>query len=162
MTSLVRSVSIATGTFLSWGPILKALALAGAVSFVILWASQGERVQVGAIYSGVFDLATIFTGFLATFYVFVATKGNAFLERIKLTRTYGMVIRLLKYTILWAAIVALMSYLLAVVEPKDYAVMSLMHGVVFFWLVNVFVVAVNFARCVHQFLMMAEASNEQP
>lgn len=160
MTSISRSISISTGTFLSMNPILKATAMAGAVSFVVLWASQGERTQVGAIYSGIFDLATIFVGFLSTFYVFVATKSNDFLEKIKRTKTYGMVLRLLKFTILWASFVALGSYLLAIIEPRDYEPWSLVHGVVFFWLANVFVVAVNFTRCVRQFLTMAEAERD--
>lgn len=157
MVSADRSISVTTGTFLSSGPLSKAALLAAASSFLVILASNNETMNGNAIYSGVFDLASIFAGFLATFYVFVVTKGNEFLVKIRTTKTFGMVLRLLKFTVLWSTFVIAFSYVMMVVDPTKIGVFSIMHAVVFAWLCNVFMVAVNFTRCVAQFLIIAEA-----
>ncbi|PWE29998.1 hypothetical protein DDZ14_16285 [Maritimibacter sp. 55A14] len=157
MTAIAsRNISVITGTFLSLAPILKACILAAATSFLVLYLSGDQMFNSNAIYAGVFDLASIFTGFLATFYVFIVTKGNRFLEKIAATKTFSMVLRLLKFTIVWSVIVVGYSYAMMIVDPSDFAAFSIMHFVVFFWLFNVFMVVVNFTRCTVQFMTIAE------
>src|SRR5687767_8248880 len=51
--------------------------------------------DIAAIYSSVFDLTTIFTAFLMTFYTFVITTGSGFIGRARGTRPYRL---LLGYT----------------------------------------------------------------
>ena len=152
-----KSLSFLTGSFLSVEPIFKATVLAAATSYLVIFLSAAPVVEVGSMYSGVFDLTAIFAGFLATFYVFVVTRGNTFLERIKHTVTFMQIIKLLKFTLIWSGIVIAYSYVLMVVEPKGAAYHSAMHFVIFFWLCNVFAVVVNFARCARQFVSIVEA-----
>ena len=99
----------------------------------------------------------MFTGFLATFYVFVIAKRLKFFQRIANTKTYGMVLTLLKFTLLWAVFVVGFSYVLMVADIKEFQILGPAHGVVFFCLFNVFMVVVNFSRCVLQFTMIAGA-----
>ena len=154
------SLSVRTGTFISVSPIVKALALAGALSFLVQAASVKGTIDVGAMYSGVFDIVTIFTGFLATFYVFFVTKGNAFLESIKGTKSYDGLLRLTKTTIYWSVFVIILTYLLMVFKFQNFALWSLDHFVVFFWLANVSLIAINFGKCIGLFLKVAETDRK--
>ncbi|WP_417243397.1 hypothetical protein [Celeribacter sp.] len=159
MTSHFRNISVRTGTFVSFSPILQSLFMAGIASIGVWHVSSSEGFEASAIYSGIFDLLSIFTGFLATFYVFVVTKGNKFLERIKDTPTYRMVLKLLKFTILWSAAMIAFTYILMIVDPSKFDLWTLTHSLVFFWLANCFLIAINFARCVGQFMTIVEAGD---
>ena len=157
MTAAVRRISIQTGTFVSAFPIITSLALASVASIIVRYVSSDNLYDSSLIYSGIFDLLSIFTGFLATFYVFIVTKGNVFLEQIRTTDTYRMVLKLLKFTILWSAGMIVFSYVLMIANPRDFDLFSANHFLVFFWLANVFLIAVNFTRCVVHFLTIVEA-----
>jgi len=157
MTTVSRNISVQTGTFVSASPIMVSLVLASFTSFGVRYLTVESGYAPSAIYSGVFDLISIFTGFLATFYVFVVTKGNKFLEEIKTTPTYRMVLKLLKFTILWSAAMIVFSYVLMIVNPGNFGLFSGQHFLVFFWLANVFLIAVNFGRCIVHFLTIVEA-----
>ena len=135
----------------------KALILAVFGSVFAWFAAGQDSYQPASIYSGIFDILSIFTGFLATFYVFVITKGNEFLERIRGTATYSMVLKLLKFTILWSTGMIAASYVLMIVNPTGYDLFSFSHLVVFAWIANVALIAVNFARCVVQFSTIISA-----
>ena len=65
-----------------------------------------------------------------------------------------MMKHLLKYTIIWSAIVILMSYILMIFPPKNIEYYSVSQIIVFVWCMNVFLIAVNFARCITQFSMV--------
>lgn len=157
MTQGGASISIRTGTFVSASPIVTSVLLAGIGLVIVQAISSNEALNTGSIYSGAFDLLSIFTGFLATFYVFIVTKGNKFLEKIKGTATFRMVLRLLKFTILWSAGMIMFSYILMVANPKDFEIVSPVGFLVFFWLSNVFLIGVNFVRCVSHFLTIVDA-----
>lgn len=157
MTQGGTGISVRTGTFVSASPIVTSLLLAGAGVIVVQSISSDTSINTSAIYSGVFDLLSIFTGFLVTFYVFVVTKGNDFLEKIKTTATYKMVLTLLKFTILWSTAMIIFSYILMVTDPKGFDLLSANGLFVFFWLANVFLIGVNFSRCVSHFLTIVEA-----
>lgn len=158
MTATATNISIQTGTFVSWGPVLKALLLALVASLFAWYAAGQNDFDSGSIYSGVFDLLSIFTGFLATFYVFVVTKGNEFLHKIQGTETYSMVLRLLKFTILWSAATIFASYILMVVNLTNYELFSAAHFSIFLWIANVALIAINFARCASHFSTILSAS----
>ena len=70
------------------------------------------------------------------------------------TKTFRAMNRLLKYTIIWSAIVIIMSYVLMIAPPKNIEYYSISQINVFVWCMNVFLITVNFARCVAQFLMV--------
>jgi len=159
MTAISHGINRATGTFVSPSPVVKSLALAVAASFVVQFVASDESYESASVFSGVFDLLSIFTGFLATFYVFIVTKGNEFLEKIKTTATYRMVLKLLKFTILWSVFMIMFSYALMVIDPREYSIFSAMSALVFFWLANIILIAVNFGRCVNHFLTIVEAGD---
>lgn len=157
VTNTAVNISIQTGTFVSVGPVVKALCLAVLGSFFAWYAAGQEGYESASIYSGIFDILSIFTGFLATFYVFVITKGNAFLEKIRGTGTYSMVLKLLKFTILWSVGMIAASYILMIANPENYGLFSISHGIVFAWIANVALIAINFSRCVVQFSTIISA-----
>lgn len=154
---LTAAISNRTNTFLSGEPVLKALALAVVASFLIQHLSQGEAFNISAMYSGVFGLLSIFAGFLATFFVFVATKSNKFLEAIKNTITFRKMVGLLRFTILWTLLSVGITFVLMVVEPRDFPLWSITQGVVFLWAWVVILIGVNFARCVSMFFKIVDS-----
>ncbi|WP_375227484.1 hypothetical protein [Roseobacter sp. S98] len=149
----------ASGTFLSVGPLINSIFLAALCSVAAQMVSASEAFNPAAIYGGIFNLLTVFTGFLATFYVFIVTKNNEFLKRIAKTETYKDAVRLLKFTVFWSSVVIFLSFLMMVWDPKCFALFSMTHLAVFFWLLNVFMVAVNFARCANQFIMIVDTDD---
>lgn len=159
MTVNSATVSIQTGTFVSAQPVIGALSASCVLSYFAWFAAGQESYESSVIYSGVFDLLTIFTGFLATFYVFVVSRGIRFLEKIKNTNTSKMVVKLLELTIVWSVAMIFVSYALAVVNPASYGLFSLTHAIVFFWIANVSLIAINFARCVGHFTTILSAGS---
>lgn len=153
---LTMGISKRTNTFLSLEPVLKALVIAAVAAILVQRASQGEAFNVGSIYSGVFGLLSIFVGFLSTFFVFVATKSNRFLDAIKHTKTFRQMLGLLRFTILWTLVTVCLTFVLMIVEPRDFSVWSISQGVVFLWAWIVILIGVNFARCISMFLKIVD------
>ncbi|WP_421851476.1 hypothetical protein [Oricola sp.] len=151
VTDLPRRISAASGTFLSLAPVIHALLAALAGTAVITVLSGNESLNYEYIYSGVFDLISLFTGFLGTFYVFVVTKGNRFLQAIQRTPTFAAMVHLLKFTIVWSVGMIVCSYVLVILNPKDLEFLSVEQAFVFFWVFNVTLIVYNFTRCVRQF-----------
>lgn len=151
MTQANMLLSRSTGTFLSAAPVVKAAILSFVSTIIITILSAVDGIAYESVFSGIFDLAAIFAGFLSTFYIFIATKSNAFLSAISDTITFRMMKRLLKFTIIWSAIVIIMSYVLMIAPPKNIEIFSISQIIVFVWCMNVFLIAVNFLRCIAQF-----------
>ena len=159
MIAAMRGVSAWSGSFLSIKSLAKSLLLAGVSSLVIVKISTGGDYASSSIYSGVFDLVSIFTGFLATFYIFVVTKNNDFLNAIKRTNVFRRILHLLRFTILWSLFLIFGTYALMIVDLKDFEIFSISHGVVFIWAWNVFLIIVNFWRCLCQFYSILDVEN---
>lgn len=155
---IVSGISARTGTFISLSPVAKALFFAVAVSYLVQVVSGLPGIDSGTIYSGVFDLVSIFTGFLATFYVFIATKGNKFLESIRSLKTYAVILKLVKFTAIWSMLVIALSYVIMVWNFGAFRLHGVEHAVVAFWLANLFLILINFSRCVTYFVRIAETS----
>ncbi|MDM8165564.1 hypothetical protein [Roseovarius sp.] len=150
------TISKRTNTFLSGAPVLKSLALSVVSALLIQFVSQGEEFNVSSIYSGIFGLLSIFVGFLATFFVFVATKSNSFLEAIKNTITFRQMVGLLRFTILWTLLAVGATFILMVIEPKNFPILSATQLGVFAWSWIVILIGVNFARCVTMFFSIVD------
>lgn len=153
---LTAAISRKTDTFLACAPVMKALVLAVVAALLIQTVSQGEEFNFSSIYSGVFGLLSLFVGFLATFFVFIATKSNKFLEAIKNTITFKQMLGLLKFTILWTLMTIGLTFVLMVIEPKDFSLWSGTQAVVFAWSWIVILIVVNFARCVSMFFSVVD------
>lgn len=151
-TTTLRSVSDWSGTFLSLKPIIRAIVLSIVGTWFVVVHSSNPESNVEAIYAGIFDLVSIFTGFLATFYVFVATRSNRFLRKIQHTATFDKMLHLLRFTILWSFWMIAFSYLLMVISYKDIQIPSFALFVVYFWVFNFALIVTNFFRCVFQFV----------
>jgi len=153
---LAVTISRRTNTFISFAPVLKALVLAVAASLLVQYVSDGERFNVPSIYSGVFGLLSIFAGFLATFFVFIATKSNKFLEAIKDTITFRQMLGLLRFTIFWTLLAVGLTFVFMVVNLKDFQIWSVAQVMVFVWAWVVILIGVNFARCVTMFFSIVD------
>lgn len=157
MTSLAfNSLSRWSGTFLSLRPLINALVIAVLGTFIITDLTGQKSINIQAIYSGIFDFIAIFTGFLSTFYVFVATRINKFLRKIDHTKTFSAMVALLKFTILWSFFMICYSYVMMVFSFTYVQNFSVEQIIIFVWVFNVALIAANFARCVRQFMIITD------
>lgn len=154
--NIIRQTSEWSGTFLSIKPIVKALLIAIILTWIIVRIAGVDGTNTEAIYSGVFDLVALFSGFLATFYVFIATRGNRFLRKIQHTNTFKMMLHLLRFTILWSVGLIGFSYILMVLNIKEFEFPSVEVALVYFWVFNITLIVTNFVRCVLQFMMVTD------
>lgn len=126
------------------------------MSFAVQKISADDTFNSEAIFSGAFSLLSIFAGFLGTFYVFIATRSNRFLEAIRNTITFRGMVDLVRFTILWTLLSVVFSYSLMIVDPKCYPLFSIQHFIVLVWLWAVLMIAINFGRCVSMFIKIVE------
>ncbi len=145
-----------SNSFLSIGPLAKALLLAVCATLFIQLVSQDTAYNSSAIYSGIFNILAIFSGFLSTFYVFIATRSNKFLEAIRETITFKSMLGLMQFTIVWTLGIVFITYLLTILDPKSIEFGSTTQVVVLLWCWNVFLIIVNFVRCVQMFFSIIE------
>lgn len=143
-------VSQRTYSFLSNAPLIGS-AVGGAIVTLVVSRVSYLKVDVGTIFSGVFDITTILTGFLATFYVFVVARQNKFLEEIQHTQAYRDAVGLLRFTIYWSVSVILLSWLCAIVSPTEIANWSWQQAMVYVWAFNAILLTINFIRCASHF-----------
>lgn len=153
------TISRRTNTFLSTAPVLQATVLAVISSLVIQRLSNADGLNVGAIYSGTFGVLSIFAGFLATFFVFVATRSNKFLDAIRHTITFKQMLGLMKFTIRWTVFAVIVTLGFMVAEPKGYDLFSATNGLVFIWSLIVTLICVNFSRCVSMFFKVVDQAD---
>lgn len=73
--------------------------------------------EYSAAYSAIFDIATIFTAFLFTFYSFILTAEGGFIGRMKKTRSYRQAVRYTLQAILLGALLAALSVPMMVWGP---------------------------------------------
>ncbi len=157
--TLTTLISARTGTFFSFGPVAKALIVGALFSILIQKISLDDAFNSSAIFSGAFNLLAIFSGFLGTFYVFIATRSNKFLEAIRNTVTFRKMVGLIKFTIYWTLITVAFSYMLMIFEPTKYDLFSFQHFTVASWTWALLMIAINFARCVSMFISIVEQSD---
>jgi uncharacterized membrane protein len=149
--SAVRPISQWSSTFLSQRPLGMSAVFAALGTAAATLISRTEALDTSSIFSGVFDLLTIFTGFLATFYVFVASRQNRFLSKIQHTQTFKQMVGLLRFTIWWSGAMILASYALMILDPKQIQNWSVTQFVILLWFYNLSLIGVNFVRCARQF-----------
>lgn len=149
-------VSQRTHSFLSNAPVIVAVAGGVAVTFVVSRASHWD-IDVGAIFSGVFDITTILTGFLATFYVFVVARQNRFLENIQHTESFRSAVGLLRFNIYWACSVIVLSWGCMIVKPVAIVDFTWEQALVLAWAINCILLTFNFVRSVYHFNVIISA-----
>ena len=158
MAPTTSSMSIAqrTGTFLSWGPILLSLVLGFVASCGVWYAGETPGYNIASLYGGVLSLLSILCGFLATFYVFVATRSNQFLNAIRKTKSFKTLITLIRFTIQAALFALALTFYLMVAEPKGFPLWGASYFGICAWAVVVCLVGVNFWRLCVMFFSIVE------
>jgi hypothetical protein len=156
---MTTAVTIAgrTGTFLSIVPAIGGVVIASVSSVAIWHVSNTDGYNLGALYAGVLGLLAIFAGFLATFYVFVATRSNAFLSAIRGTATFRQLVALLRFTLIWTIGTCAMTLVVSVIEPRNFELLSLAGLFVAMWTWSVSMIVLNFWRCSRMFIRIVEA-----
>lgn len=145
-----ETLSQRTYSFISNGPLVSSAVGGTAVTLLVSKFSHWP-IDVGSIFSGVFDITTILTGFLATFYVFVVARQNRFLERIQNTQSYRNAVGLLRYNIYWACSVIFISWICMIASPTNIIDFSWQQALVFAWSFNTILLSFNFVRSVSHF-----------
>lgn len=92
------------------------------------------------------SLLSILCGFLATFYVFVATRSNQFLNAIRRTNTFKTLIKLIRFTIQAALFALALTFYLMIDEPKDFPLWGVCYFGIYAWSAVICLVGVNFWR----------------
>jgi len=89
--------------------ILISTALLGAYTYGFEWLVASKNISLTGLFYGLFDLFAVLTGFLLTFYLFLAVSSNAFIDRIRKSKTFRYVMRLIVWTIALAGLITLNS-----------------------------------------------------
>ncbi|TGN68050.1 hypothetical protein E4L95_02715 [Paracoccus liaowanqingii] len=150
------TLSDRTGSFLSIGPALRSLVIGAGASYLVWIAANNDGYNVGALYSGVLSTLSIFAGFLATFYVFVATRSNQFLMSIRKTKTFENLSKLIKFTIQWTIFTVVLTFYVMVAEPVEFSMLSAVHAGLFIWCWFVSLICVNFWRAAKMFFAIVD------
>lgn len=123
----------------------------------LLWYIEAPKVDsnIGALFSGVLGVLSVATGFIASFYFFVISRGTDFLRGIENTSTFDAMLALAGVSLKISIIVIGLSFYVAVIEPSN--PMALFPDVVFvsIWLLLVGLTAANFWRCLSIFVSLA-------
>lgn len=105
----------------------------GAVGTQAMSAMVGAGYDAPQMYSATFDVASVFTAFLFTYYSFVVTSGAGFISRMRKTRAYAL---LKEYTISalsLGVLLVVVSIPLTIIKPKPIDFASLQHLMVTAW-----------------------------
>lgn len=97
-------------------------ALVSAAAFVAVyvvlfgWLATSPNIDLKELFGAIFNLFGLVTGFLVTFYLFLAVSSNAFIDRVRKTKTFRNVLRLMAWTAAIAGAVTLYSLSLSVYD----------------------------------------------
>lgn len=137
-----------------------ALGLGFAASYGVWHAGTTPGYNVASLYGGILSLLAILCGFLATFYVFIATRSNQFLNSIRKTSTFKTLITLIRFTIQVSLFALALTFYLMVVEPKGFALWRATYFGVYSWSFVVCLVGVNFWRICSMFFSIVEVNRD--
>lgn len=107
--------------------------------------------QVGNLYSSAFDVSSVFTAFLFTFYTFVVTTESGFIGRMKKTDVYGLLKSYSSVALVLGALLIAASIPMMIIEPKPVNV-SGWHYVVAVWIGLAVWTAAAFLRAARLFV----------
>ena len=111
--------------------------------------------NLNVLYSGILNLLSIATGFLASFYFFVVSRSTEFLSKISKTLTFNALLTLTRATLFLALISILVSLHISVREPLGITVSYLENITVVIWIILLALTIANFWRCIKLFNSLA-------
>lgn len=126
----------------------------------IIWGAQAftamlrQGWDVGVIYSATFDLMTIFTAFLFTFFSFFVTTDRGFIGRAKGTLPYRQTVKYTLKTLALGALLIALSIPMMVIKPAP-TDLGFALVLVSFWLALAIWTAASFFRAAHIFSIFA-------
>jgi hypothetical protein len=133
-----------------------------ALAVLATWRLVGlpSANSVDKLSQDVSDLAAILLGFVSTFYVFFVSSETSFIRKIRETKTYAGIRRLLKLLfLLCVGIVLLSVWLHAFFVPGDpYSWRDTAILLIWLWL-TIYTLLI-FWRCLRYFLVSAEVKPE--
>lgn len=149
--------------FERYGPLIVGLCAAGlfiwAGSTVITYAQQ-HKWNVPTIYSSVFDLCSLITAFVFSFFTFARTSETEFLHRMRKTTTYARFMRYLVSAMNASAALVIISIPFMIAEPQPATYQD-----PWFWACAAWIALVGFtltatARSMRQFIAIAMVDRE--
>lgn len=138
---------------LASGFVAASLYIAYGLDFFSMAKTRGWNVP--AIYSGVFDLASIITAFIFGFFTFARTSETDFLFQMRATTTFKRFMRYLLRAMYSSAAVVLLTMPFLVAEPKPDARHQVWFWLSTIWLSLVTYSAVATVRSIRQFIALA-------
>jgi hypothetical protein len=128
------------------------------VPVYILWhfEAQESDSNIGVLFSGIFGVLSVATGFIASFYFFVISRGTDFLRGIENTTTFRAMLALAGASLKISIIVIGVSFFVAVIEPTNPQSLFPDVLIVSTWLLLVGLTAANFWRCLAIFIKLAQ------
>lgn len=134
----------------------------------ILWSEQiclflsAKQIKVELIFSGLFNISAILTGFLMTIYCFIAVSSNPFISKVHNTSVYQEIKRFMLATTVITFIsticsLALSALSLELTEPSFGLTFAISLWVFFTTLGIAF-----FFSCLHFFLILSDDVPKKP
>lgn len=123
-----------------------------------LWFFEASRSEpdFSPLYSGILGLLSIATGFIASFYFFVISRGTEFLKEIEQTETFEALLKLTSFTLLFSFWMIVITFVLSVLEPINTGNDKIDYSLIAVWLYLISIVGMNFQRCMRLFLQVAK------
>lgn len=127
--------------------------------------SSTHPTNVSALFSNLMALLSIFSGFVASFYFFVASRGNIFLARIDNTQTYEDLLTLTKVSLELSFVAIVYTFFLSGYAPISQSANSWdadtknLCALIGFGLAGLTVS--NFIRCMRLFLKLTSPTGGQ-
>lgn len=105
----------------------------GAAGPYLMSAMIGAGYDAPQMYSATFDIASVFTAFLFTYYSFVVTAGSGFIARMRKTKAYALLKQYTLSALSLGVLLVAVSIPLTVIKPKPIDFFSAQHFMTTVW-----------------------------
>lgn len=135
-----------------------------AIVLFVFWRhlSVAHPENVSALFSNLLALVSIFSGFVASFYFFVASRGNTFLAKIERTSTFEALLKLTKASLELSFVSIFYIFFLAGYAPvskcADWWAIDFANASVATSFLMTGMTVSNFVRCMQLFLKLTNPS----
>lgn len=119
---------------------------------------EDNGAKFDQLYSSVFNVASIFTAFLFTFYTFIATADRGFLSAAKKTSYYKRSVKFTVEALIWGSLLCLATIPMLMMQPKPSQHTA--HLVFFSIWFGISAVSISqFVRATNLFIILANRQN---
>lgn len=120
--------------------------------------AEVNKWDLGALYSAIFDTASMTAAFLFSFFVFIKTTSNDFLSAFRKEPAYGVLMRHFKWSIISSFVLALVTILCLVTTPHPLMQTELNYWLMAVWFTFVAYVIAATIRSAYQFVAVLDAA----